>query len=56
MQNGKDTVWPHDPRTGWSYCVTIPSWAVLPRSRDSEPVVVQMIFQPYMCGKSWIFS
>jgi hypothetical protein len=19
-------VWPHNPQTGWSYCVTIPSW------------------------------
>ncbi|KAF5748170.1 phox domain-containing family protein [Tripterygium wilfordii] len=37
--NGQDTVWPHDPRTGWSYCVTIPSWVVLPKSRDSDPVV-----------------
>ncbi|XP_044463952.1 PX domain-containing protein EREL2-like isoform X2 [Mangifera indica] len=37
--HGRDTVWPHDPRTGWSYCVTIPSWVVLPKSRDSDPVV-----------------
>ncbi|KAJ4849997.1 hypothetical protein Tsubulata_016232 [Turnera subulata] len=37
--SGRDTVWPHDPRTGWSYCVTIPSWVVLPKSRDSDPVV-----------------
>ncbi|XVF89335.1 hypothetical protein PTKIN_Ptkin19aG0121800 [Pterospermum kingtungense] len=37
--NGRETVWPHDPRTGWSYCVTIPSWVVLPQSRDSDPVV-----------------
>ncbi|KAL9363450.1 hypothetical protein Peur_046235 [Populus x canadensis] len=37
--SGRETVWPHDPRTGWSYCVTIPSWAVLPKSRDSDPVV-----------------
>lgn len=36
---GRDTVWPHDPHTGWSYCVTIPSWVVLPKSRDSDPVV-----------------
>ncbi|PON89886.1 Phox domain containing protein [Trema orientale] len=39
--NGRDTVWPHDARTGWSYCVTIPSWVVLPKSRDSDPVVGQ---------------
>ncbi|ESQ53960.1 hypothetical protein EUTSA_v10024530mg [Eutrema salsugineum] len=37
--NGRDTVWPHDPRTGWSYCATIPSWVVLPKSRNSDPVV-----------------
>ncbi|CAN6918730.1 unnamed protein product [Brassica oleracea] len=37
--SGRDTVWPHDPRTGWSYCVTIPSWVVLPKSRNSDPVV-----------------
>ncbi|XWS26208.1 hypothetical protein CRYUN_Cryun26dG0011600 [Craigia yunnanensis] len=37
--NGRETVWPHDPRTGWSYCATIPSWVVLPQSRDSDPVV-----------------
>ncbi|PQM32705.1 PX domain-containing protein EREL1 isoform X3 [Prunus yedoensis var. nudiflora] len=38
--NGRDTVWPHDSRTGWSYCVIIPSWVVLPKSRNSDPVVV----------------
>ncbi|GLT43649.1 hypothetical protein SLA2020_175850 [Shorea laevis] len=37
--NGRETVWPHDFHTGWSYCVTIPSWVVLPKSRDSDPVV-----------------
>ncbi|OWM69615.1 PX domain-containing protein EREX [Punica granatum] len=36
---GRNTVWPHDPRTGWSYCVTIPSWTILPKSSGSEPVV-----------------
>ncbi|KAK4491048.1 hypothetical protein RD792_001770 [Penstemon davidsonii] len=36
---GRETVWPHDPRTGWSYCVTIPSWIVLAKSRDSDPTV-----------------
>ncbi|KAL6217006.1 hypothetical protein ACLB2K_010224 [Fragaria x ananassa] len=39
--NGRETVWPHDPHTGWSYCVTIPSWVVLPKSRNSDPVVGQ---------------
>ncbi|GMI93911.1 hypothetical protein like AT3G15920 [Hibiscus trionum] len=37
--DGRDTVWPHDPRTGWSYCVTIPSWILLPTSRGSDSVV-----------------
>ncbi|XP_043701603.1 PX domain-containing protein EREL1-like isoform X2 [Telopea speciosissima] len=37
--DGRDTVWPHDPHTGWSYCITIPSWILLPKSRDSDPVV-----------------
>ncbi|KAK3130908.1 hypothetical protein QOZ80_6BG0499530 [Eleusine coracana subsp. coracana] len=23
---GRNTVWPHNPQTGWSYCVMIPSW------------------------------
>ncbi|OVA13728.1 Phox homologous domain [Macleaya cordata] len=37
--DGRVTVWPHDPHTGWSYCVTIPSWIVLPKSRDAEGIV-----------------
>ncbi|KAK7410258.1 hypothetical protein VNO78_00893 [Psophocarpus tetragonolobus] len=37
--NGRDTVWPHNHRTGWSYCVTIPSWAFVPKSRNSDPIV-----------------
>ncbi|KAJ0989500.1 hypothetical protein J5N97_007856 [Dioscorea zingiberensis] len=32
---GRNTVWPHEPRTGWSYCVMIPSWVVQPDSRAS---------------------
>ncbi|KAF7817259.1 PX domain-containing protein EREL1 [Senna tora] len=37
--NGRDTVWPHNHRTGWSYCVTIPSWVFIPKSRNSDPIV-----------------
>ncbi|KAL8162027.1 hypothetical protein V2J09_013516 [Rumex salicifolius] len=39
--NGRETVWPHDPRTGWSYCVSVPSWIALPKSQSSssDPVV-----------------
>ncbi|XP_075522394.1 PX domain-containing protein EREL1-like [Primulina tabacum] len=36
---GRETIWPHDPRTGWSYCVVIPSWVVLAKSKDSDPTV-----------------
>ncbi|KAK4345173.1 hypothetical protein RND71_035349 [Anisodus tanguticus] len=36
---GPETVWPHDPHTGWSYCVTIPSWVVLEKSANSDPIV-----------------
>ncbi|CAD6338915.1 unnamed protein product [Miscanthus lutarioriparius] len=23
---GRNTIWPHNPQTGWSYCVMMPSW------------------------------
>ncbi|XP_039141859.1 PX domain-containing protein EREL1-like isoform X1 [Dioscorea cayenensis subsp. rotundata] len=37
LRNGKGEipVWPHDPRSGWSYCVMIPSWVVQPESGAS---------------------
>ncbi|KAL5697920.1 hypothetical protein ACHQM5_029019 [Ranunculus cassubicifolius] len=37
--DGRETVWPHDPRSGWSYCVTIPSWVIKPKPRDADGVV-----------------
>ncbi|XVF86421.1 hypothetical protein PTKIN_Ptkin18bG0038500 [Pterospermum kingtungense] len=37
--NGRDTVWPYEPHTGWSYCVTIPSFILLPASQGSDSVV-----------------
>ncbi|GAB2293637.1 hypothetical protein Dimus_027850 [Dionaea muscipula] len=37
--DGRDSIWPHDPHTGWSYCVTIPSWIMLPSPSGSGPVV-----------------
>lgn len=37
--DGRDTVWPHDFHSGWSYCITIPSWIFLSKSRGSPPVV-----------------
>ncbi|KAJ8774089.1 hypothetical protein K2173_009520 [Erythroxylum novogranatense] len=36
--DGRDSIWPHDPHTGWSYCVTVPSWVLLPSSRGSNVV------------------
>lgn len=38
--DGRDTVWPLDFHSGWSFCVTIPSWMFLSKSRGSDPVVV----------------
>ncbi|CAK8568605.1 unnamed protein product [Lathyrus sativus] len=37
--NGRETEWPHNHRTGWSYCVIIPSWVFVPKSRNSDPIV-----------------
>ncbi|KAM7254012.1 hypothetical protein ACFE04_031694 [Oxalis oulophora] len=37
--DGRDTVWPHYFHTGWSYCVTLPSWLLLPKSTASQPIV-----------------
>ncbi|XP_047342047.1 PX domain-containing protein EREX-like [Impatiens glandulifera] len=37
--DGQKSVWPHDPSTGWSYCVTIPSWIILPEASGSKPIV-----------------
>ncbi|CAK9211689.1 unnamed protein product [Sphagnum troendelagicum] len=31
--NGAQTKWPHDSRSGWSYCAFIPSWVVLPEAK-----------------------
>uniref|UniRef100_A0A1D1YY63 Coiled-coil domain-containing protein 88B n=2 Tax=Anthurium amnicola TaxID=1678845 RepID=A0A1D1YY63_9ARAE len=42
-RTGKDTVRPHDPRTGWSYCVTIPSWSVQPDSGTSNGSLINPI-------------
>ncbi|KAJ6342790.1 hypothetical protein OIU78_010663 [Salix suchowensis] len=36
--DGRNSVWPHNPHTGWSYCVAIPSWILVPNSRGSDPV------------------
>lgn len=52
MQNGRDTVWPHNHRTGWSCCVIIPSWVFIPKSRNSDPIVVIKVAQ-YPNFNSW---
>ncbi|CAJ1955042.1 unnamed protein product [Sphenostylis stenocarpa] len=36
---GRNTVWPRHPPTGWSFCVTLPSWVTVPQSLPSDPVV-----------------
>ncbi|KAL9323199.1 hypothetical protein ACSQ67_011252 [Phaseolus vulgaris] len=36
---GRNTVWPRHPPTGWSFCVTLPSWVTVPQSPPSDPVV-----------------
>lgn len=33
---GPNTSWPHDPRTGWSYCVMIPSWTMLSDAKTGD--------------------
>uniref|UniRef100_A0A803LEA2 Uncharacterized protein n=1 Tax=Chenopodium quinoa TaxID=63459 RepID=A0A803LEA2_CHEQI len=46
--DGRHTVWPHDPPTGWSYCITIPSWTTLSDSRGSGPVVRRSSLEGWM--------
>ncbi|KAF5458531.1 hypothetical protein F2P56_022554, partial [Juglans regia] len=43
LQDGRDTIWPLDFHTGWSYCISIPSWIFLSESRGSDPVVFYRI-------------
>nr|XP_009385143.1 PREDICTED: uncharacterized protein LOC103972507 isoform X1 [Musa acuminata subsp. malaccensis] len=37
--DGRNTIWPHNPQTGWSYCAMIPSWVV-----QTEPGTSQESF------------
>ncbi|XP_050234515.1 PX domain-containing protein EREX isoform X2 [Mercurialis annua] len=37
--DGRDSVWPHDPHTGWSYCVTVPSWSHPSKPGGSDSAV-----------------
>jgi hypothetical protein len=57
LQNGMHTKWPHDSCTGWSYCVFIPSWVVLPEAKAADgsfvnPIVVQHCCSPF-CPLYW---
>lgn len=52
MQDGRYTMWPHDPCTGWSYCVMIPSWIVQPRlgafgDGSSNTITVRIFIHPF---------
>ncbi|GKB51430.1 PX domain-containing protein EREX-like protein [Tanacetum coccineum] len=35
---GRNSVWPHDSQKKWSYCVTVPSWTIIPSASGSETV------------------
>jgi len=43
---GRNTVWPRHPPTGWSFCVTLPSWVTVPQPPPSDPVVVSIYIVP----------
>ncbi|KAL2332481.1 hypothetical protein Fmac_020062 [Flemingia macrophylla] len=36
---GRHTVWPRHPPSGWSFCVTLPSWVTVPQPSSSDPVI-----------------
>lgn len=42
LWEGRSTVWPRHPPTGWSFCVTLPSWVTAPQSPPSDPVAVSI--------------
>ncbi|KAI7731377.1 hypothetical protein M8C21_011488 [Ambrosia artemisiifolia] len=35
---GRNTVWPHDSRKKWCYCVTVPSWTTVKSASGSDTV------------------
>ncbi|PKA59184.1 hypothetical protein AXF42_Ash001277 [Apostasia shenzhenica] len=47
---GRSTVWPHDPKTGWSYCVMIPSWMVKAGSGASSDLFNPVVFYRIQVG------
>ena len=54
LQEGRNSVWPHDFRTGWSYCVTVPSWTIIPKGRGLDPTVVyNLLHYTSITGHIW---
>ncbi|XP_020590338.1 PX domain-containing protein EREL2-like isoform X2 [Phalaenopsis equestris] len=48
---GRNTIWPHDSRTGWSYCVMVPSWMVETASgRSNDTLLNPIIFYRILIG------
>ncbi|PKU74445.1 PX domain-containing protein EREL1 isoform X1 [Dendrobium catenatum] len=48
---GRNTIWPHDSRTGWSYCVMIPSWMVeTAYGASSDTLLNPIIFYRILVG------
>ncbi|KAJ3679141.1 hypothetical protein LUZ60_017152 [Juncus effusus] len=40
---GRNTVWPHNHQTGWSYCVTIPSWIMQSDPNSSNSAFLKSV-------------
>eukprot|EP00250_Pteridium_aquilinum_P028072 c36541_g1_i1 orf=124-1926(+) len=49
---GANTIWPHDPRTGWSYCVMINSWGLFPdtNAASSDAAANSTVFFRVLVG------
>ncbi|KAH7441052.1 hypothetical protein KP509_03G023200 [Ceratopteris richardii] len=47
---GPDTLWPHDPRTGWSYCVMITSWTMAPDKTGDSHIASPIVFYRVQVG------
>jgi hypothetical protein len=54
--NGAQTKWPHDSRSGWSYCAFIPSWVVLPEAKAADGSFVNPIVVQHCCSPAAINS
>ncbi|XP_042468738.1 PX domain-containing protein EREL1-like isoform X1 [Zingiber officinale] len=42
--DGRNTVWPHNHQTGWSYCVMIPSWSIQTEPGASHESLNPIVF------------